>query len=100
MKITVNLETDAQEMREFLGLPNIRPLQDEMLQVVRGNMEKGVTNFDALKLMQPMFPAQMQSVETLQKAFWDAFIKAGSKTGAESKTSAPENVSKQGSGAK
>jgi hypothetical protein len=101
MKITVNLETDAQEMREFFGLPNVRPLQDEMLQIVRGNMEKGVTGFDALKLMQPMLPGNMQSVETLQKAFWDAFTNAGSKAGAESKTSASEHVSKkEGSGSR
>jgi hypothetical protein len=63
-------------------------------------MEKGVTGFDALKLMQPMLPGNMQSMETLQKAFWEAFTKTGSKTGAESKASAPEKVSKEGSGAR
>lgn len=91
MKITVNLETDAQEMREFFGLPNVQPLQEEMLQNVREKMEKGVTGFDALKLLQPMLPANMQSMETLQKTFWEAFAKSGSKT------SAPENVSNEGS---
>ena len=80
MKITVNLETTAQEMREFLGLPNVQPLQQEMLQTIRNNMEKGVSNFDALKLMQPLLPAQMQSMEMLQKAFWDAFAKASVNT--------------------
>ena len=100
MKITVNLETDAQEMREFFGLPNVQPLQDEMLQIVREKMEKGVTGFDALKLMQPMLPAHMQSVETLQKAFWEAFTKAGTKTDTDSKASAPENVSKEGFGSR
>lgn len=84
MKITVNVEATAEEMREFMGLPKIRPLQDEMLAIVRKNMREGATGFDALKIMQPLmqpfFPAQMQSVEMLQRAFWDAFEKAGGST--------------------
>jgi hypothetical protein len=79
MKITVNIETTAQEVREFLGLPNVKPLQEEMMKIMHKNIEKGASGFDALKLMQPLFPAQMQSMEVLQKAFWDAFAKAGIK---------------------
>ena len=88
MKITVNVEATAQEMRDFLGLPNVQPLQEEMLATIRENMKKGVSGFDALKLMQPLLPAQMQSIEMLQKAFWDALAKAGGKT--DVTTSKPE----------
>ena len=84
MKITVDIEATAQEMREFLGLPNVQPLQDEVMDTILENMKHGVTGFDAMTLMKPMLPAQMQSMETLQKAFWDAFAKASS--GQESKT--------------
>ncbi len=81
MKITMNVEATAEEIREFLGLPKVRPLQDEMLEIMRKNMKEGATGFDAFKmvqpLMQPFFPAQMQSVEMMQKVFWDAFAKAG-----------------------
>jgi hypothetical protein len=73
MKITIDIEATAQEMREFLGLPNIQSLQDDMIQVIRDNMKKGVTGFDALNLMKPLFPAPMQAMETMQKAFWNAF---------------------------
>jgi hypothetical protein len=79
MKVTVNIEATAQEMRDFLGLPNVKPLQEEVIKIMRQNVEKSASGFDALKLMQPLFPAQMQSVEMLQKAFWDAFAKAGVK---------------------
>jgi len=78
MKVDISIEATAQEMREFLGLPNIRPLQEEILQVISDNMRKGVTGFDALSLMKPMMPAQFHSMEMLQKAFWDAFSKASS----------------------
>lgn len=84
MKITVNIDTTAEEMREFLGLPNVQPLHDDMLEKIRENMEKGVVDFDPLTLMKPLFPIQaQQSMESLQKAFWDAFSKASAQQGSE-----------------
>ena len=75
MKINVSIEATAQEMREFLGLPNVQPLQDEILQAVSDNLKKGVAGFDALNLIRPLLPSQFHSMELFQKAFWDAFAK-------------------------
>ncbi|MFO1352940.1 MAG: DUF6489 family protein [Gammaproteobacteria bacterium] len=80
MKVNVEIEASAQEMREFLGLPNIQPLQHDLLQALRDNMQKGMVGFDPLSLLRPLFPAQTQSLELLQKSFWDAFNKAETKT--------------------
>jgi len=91
MKIHVSVEATAQEMREFLGLPNVRPLQDEILKAVQENMRKGVAGFDALSLMKPLLPVQLQSIEMLQKAFWDAFVKAGETGKENSAPAAPQN---------
>lgn len=88
MKIDVSIEATPQEMREFLGLPNLQPLQEEMLQTIRDNMRKEVTGFDPLSLMKPMLPAQLHSMEVLQKAFWDAFTK----TAGSADTSKPEGA--------
>lgn len=76
MKITINVEATAQEMREFLGLPNVQPIQDEMLERMREQVRKGVAGLDPALLMQPM-----QSVEAMQRLFWDALTKGG-KSGA------------------
>ena len=81
MKISVDIEATALEMREFLGLPNVQPLQEEMMKTMRDNMRKGVAGFDPASLMKPLFPAQMQSLEMLQKAFWDNLAKAGGLAG-------------------
>ncbi len=78
MKIIVNVEATAKEMREFFGLPNVQPLQDEMMEGIRANMKKGVSGFDALSLMKPLLPAQIQSLEAIQKAFWDTLSKSPS----------------------
>lgn len=77
MKINVSIDATAQEAREFLGLPDVKPLQDEMLETIRNNMQQGASGFDPLSLLKPLFPGQLQSMEMLQKAFWDAFQQSG-----------------------
>lgn len=88
MKIKFDIEADAREMREFLGLPDLKPLQDEMLRNIRDNMQKGVAGFDPLTLMKPLLPAQMQSMEMLQKAFWDTLNAGAGTQSGEDKSSA------------
>ena len=77
MKVNVSVEATAQEMREFLGLPNVQPLHDELMKAVRSNMQRGVINFDALGMLKPLLPTQMYSMEMMQK-FWEAVAKVGS----------------------
>jgi hypothetical protein len=79
MKVNVSVEATAQEMREFLGLPNIQPLHDDLLQALRDNMQRGVINFDALGLLKPLLPTQFNSMEMVQK-FWEAVAKASGGT--------------------
>jgi hypothetical protein len=50
MKVNVSVEATAQEMREFLGLPNVQPLHDEMMKVLRDNVQRGV---DQLRVPRP-----------------------------------------------
>lgn len=83
MKITVNVDASPQELRDFFGLPNVGPLQDEMIEKIRDNMVRGVAGFDPVTLMKPFLPAHMQSMEALQKAFWEAFTKASTQYGQE-----------------
>ncbi|PWV64813.1 DUF6489 family protein [Plasticicumulans acidivorans] len=87
MKLNVNVEATPQELREFLGLPNVQPLHDEMMALIRENMMKGANGFDPVSLMKPFLAnsMQVQSVEALQKLFWDAFNHAsGAATGTAS----------------
>lgn len=77
MKINITVEATPQEMRDFFGLPNVQPLQDEVMQALRDNMQKGVVGFDPLTLLKPLLPAQFQSLERFQKAFWEAFSTSG-----------------------
>ena len=82
MKVNVSVEATAQEMREFLGLPNVQPLHDEILQAMRKNVERGVVNLEALGLLRPLWPAQFHSMEMVQK-FWEAVAKASGRPAKE-----------------
>jgi hypothetical protein len=69
-------------MREFLGLPNVQPLHDEVMQAMRNNVQRGVVNLEALGLLRPLWPAQFHSLEMVQK-FWEAVAKASGKPAKE-----------------
>jgi len=92
MKVNVSVEATAQEMREFLGLPNIQPLHDDVLQTLRDNVQRGVINFDSFnQFFKPLLPTQFHSMEIVQK-FWEAVAKGSAAPGrdsAERKADAP-----------
>ncbi|MBK8510124.1 MAG: hypothetical protein V9G63_07510 [Candidatus Competibacter sp.] len=87
MKVNVSVEATAQEMREFLGLPNIQPLHDDMMQSIRDNVKRGSINFESFnQFFKPLLPVQLHSMEMVQK-FWEAVAKASGapKDGGEQK---------------
>lgn len=72
MKIKVDLEATPEELRRFLGLPDVQRLQDELMEELRKRMLDGKEGYDPLSLMRPMLPAHLQGMEALQRAFWSA----------------------------
>lgn len=72
MKITINLDVTPQEARTFFGLPDVKPLQDEMLGKVREKILSGAEGFDPVSLLKPFFPQNVQTLEAIQKSFWQA----------------------------
>ncbi len=72
MKIKFDIEVTPQELRTFFGLPDVEPLQQELMETVRRNMATGMEGFDPVALMKPWLPAHMQSMEALQ-GLWQAF---------------------------
>ena len=71
MKINITMETTPAELREFLGLPEVQSLQTEMIEKIREQMQAGVEGFDPLGMMRPFIAPNLQSMEGMQRAFWD-----------------------------
>tara|TARA_R110002096_G_scaffold73526_2_gene174364 strand:- start:2305 stop:2577 length:273 start_codon:yes stop_codon:yes gene_type:complete len=77
MKATIEIEATPQEMREFLGLPDVQAIQREAIEKIRNKMLVGIESSDMVELMKlymPM-PEQMLAMEDVQKTMWDAMMK-------------------------
>ncbi len=70
MKIKLDIDATPQELRTFFGLPDVEPMQQEVLDRMREKMLGAVENLDPANLMRPFLPGQMQDLAAWQKAFW------------------------------
>ena len=61
MKINITMESTPAELREFLGLTEVRTLQAEMIETIREQMKAGVEGFDPLSMMRPFIAPNLQS---------------------------------------
>lgn len=76
MKLHVEIDATPEELRAFLGLPDISALNAELVTKFRDNMEKGVAGYDPASLMKAVMPGvvpgAMEAMTQLQKAFWQS----------------------------
>jgi len=73
MKITFDIDCTPEEARTFLGLPDVKAMQDV---VMRKAEERLLANLEAMSpeaLMGAWLPAGFQGMEQLQKLFWAGF---------------------------
>ncbi|MCP1676576.1 hypothetical protein J2T57_003747 [Natronocella acetinitrilica] len=77
MKISIDVDATPEELRRFIGLPDLQPLQDELLNSIRERMHAGQEGYDPVTLMKPFLPGAHQNMEAFQKLFWDAFRQQG-----------------------
>ncbi len=77
MKITIDVDCTPEEARSFLGLPDVAPLQQEMMAEIQRRLTAGLATMDPETLMKTWLPAGLQGMEQLQKMFWQQMNKAG-----------------------
>ena len=68
MKITVNVDCTPEEARAFLGLPDLKPIQDQLLEQVQQRMAAGVQAMAPEELLKAWMP-MMTGFEQLQSMF-------------------------------
>ena len=72
MKIRIDIDCTPEEMRDFLGLPDLKGLQEEMMAGLQEHMTRAMTSGDPEALAQAWSALGMKNMETMQKAFWSA----------------------------
>ena len=72
MKIKIEVDTSPEELRRFFGLPDVEPLQSELLSQIQEQIKAGVEGYDPFNLMKPFLPDTLKSIESMRKAFFKA----------------------------
>lgn len=65
MKISIDITPE--EMRTLMGWPDVQPLQEEMIDKIREQMDAGAEGYDPLSLMKPFLAQSSNSMESFQK---------------------------------
>jgi Tfp pilus assembly PilM family ATPase len=73
MKITINIDCTPEEARTFMGLPDVKPMQEMMMQEVQERMKANLAAMDPETLFKTWLPTGISNIEQLQKMFWSQF---------------------------
>jgi Family of unknown function (DUF6489) len=79
MKIKIDIDCTPEEARTFLGLPDVVPLQTELMQAIQDRMMKTLASMDPETLFKMWLPGGPQTLEQMQRAFWEQFSAGGRK---------------------
>ncbi len=69
MKVTIDIDCTPEEARTFLGLPDVKPMQDEMMREMTEKMRAAMSGIGPEEAMRMWLPASMQAAEQFQKMF-------------------------------
>ena len=73
MKITVNVECTPEEARAFMGLPDVAPFQNAMMDEMKDHIGKSTAAMEPEAMLKTFFPLQSEGMAEMQKAFWGQF---------------------------
>ncbi len=85
MKTTIDIDCTPQEARQFLGLPDIGPMQEELIAELGQRLKAGLGTMEPEALMKTWLPAGLQGLEAAQKMFWSQMTASGGKAKTEHK---------------
>ncbi len=70
MKINFDIECTPEEARTFLGLPDVKPMQENLMREVEDRMKSNLSAMDPETMIKTWMPVGVQGFEQLQKMFW------------------------------
>ena len=69
MKIKLDIDCTPEELRSFFGLPDVRPMQEELLKNVQERLSANLKTLDPETMLKTWFPAGLKGLEQLQEMF-------------------------------
>ena len=69
MKISLDIDCTPDELRGVFGLPDVKPLQEKLLQEVEEGMRANLKALDPETMLKTWLPAGVKGFEQLQEMF-------------------------------
>ena len=73
MKFQIEVDCTPEEARQFLGLPDVVPMQEALMKQLEVQLSSALSGRDAETLLKTWLPVGLQGMEQFQKAFWSSF---------------------------
>jgi hypothetical protein len=70
MKITTNIDCTPEEARAFFGLPEVKPLQDEVLKAMQERMLENIRSMTPEEMMRLWLPTNLKGFEQMAQMFF------------------------------
>lgn len=69
MKVKIEIDCTPIEARDFLGLPDVKPMQEAMMDQMQAKMQENINNFTPEALMRTWFSFDPKMAERFQDLF-------------------------------
>ena len=86
MKISIDVDCTPEEARRFLGLPDVAPMQAELMQAMQKRMMSGLEAMEPDQILKTWLPSGLKGWEEMQKAFWSQMAAGAAGPGTKKKT--------------
>jgi hypothetical protein len=69
MKISLDIDCTPEELRGFFGLPDVKPMQEQLLKEVEERLRANLQALDPETMLKTWLPAGLKGFEQLQEIF-------------------------------
>lgn len=76
MKVTVDIDCTPEEARAFLGLPDVKPMQDVLMRQMQDQLSANLAAMDPETMFNTWLPMGIQGFEQFQKMMWSQMSSA------------------------
>ncbi len=77
MKVTIEIDCTPEEARAFLGMPDIRPMQDEIMAGLKARMAEAAARFDPETMLKEWMGTSGDSMNQMMKMWRQMTEKPG-----------------------
>lgn len=70
MKLKFDVECTPEEARQFLGLPDVAPMQERLMRDLEDRLQENMQNLTPEEIVKTWMPAGMSGMAEMQKMFW------------------------------